>query len=117
MGAFWSRRHVFSDLGPLFIAYAFPAHSGSLMGFEMSSSSHSRKHVWIAHGVSVKDFARDLGDGWVQNTSRAWSLDLGNGRVWTIYNGATTWGAGATAQLAVDRTVIVKYRFGDFYQP
>jgi len=98
------------------ISLFLPGYRGMMAGWE-DISSHSRKHVWIAHGVSVKDFARDLGDGWVQNTSRAWSLDLGNGRVWTIYNGATTWGAGATAQLAVDRTVIVKYRFGDFYQP
>jgi hypothetical protein len=80
--------------------------------------SHNKTpQVWIAHGVSVKEFAGDLGDGWVQKTSRAWTLDVGNGRVWTIYNGASTWGAGASAQLKVDGNVILKYRFGDFYQP
>jgi len=98
------------------ITVFLPGYRGTMAGWE-DISRNKTPQVWIAHGVSVKEFAGDLGDGWVQNSSRAWSLDLGNGRVWTIYNGATTWGAGATAQLAVDHNVILKYRFGDFYQP
>lgn len=66
--------------------------------------------------VSVNDVKQALGDRWVERSEGVLVADMGDGRVFTLYNNPREWEHGASISYQLNGETVAKYRFYDYYE-